>query len=171
MAMSKKTLFVDMDNVIADFKSGLRKLPHDVEARHAAMHGRNELGEPNNADEIFGVFALMEPVPGAVEAIFGLAAHFDIYALSTSPWNNPSAWSDKLLWIQKHFGREPDSPLYKRLILSHHKHLSHGHFLVDDRLVNGAREFGERENAEHIHFGQHPFEDWSKVLEYLLARA
>ncbi len=169
--MKKKILFVDMDNVIVDFKSGLKKLPREIEEQHVDLHGRNERGEPNEADEIQGIFALMDPMPGAIEAITRLSQHFDLYALSTSPWNNSSAWSDKLLWVQKHFGRDPGSPLYKRLILSHHKHLSQGHFLVDDRLVNGAREFGERENSEHIHFGQDPFEDWSKVLNYLLQRA
>ncbi len=169
--MTKKILFVDMDNVIVDFKSGLRKLPKDIEDRHIALHGRNQLGEPNEADEIPGIFALMDPMPGAIEAITQLSARFDVFALSTSPWNNATAWSDKLIWIQRHFGKEPGSPLYKRLILSHHKHLNYGHFLVDDRLVNGAREFGERDNAEHIHFGQHPFDDWNKVLNYLLVRA
>ncbi len=47
--MSKKILFVDMDNVIVDFKSGLNKLPREIEEQHAAVHGRNERGEPNEA--------------------------------------------------------------------------------------------------------------------------
>lgn len=169
--MGKKVLFVDMDNVIVDFKSGIRKLTPEMVNQHLSVHGRNEHGEPNEADEIAGIFALMDPMPGAIEAITELSEHFDLYALSTSPWKNPSAWSDKLLWVQTHFGQDPGTPLYKRLILSHHKHLSHGHFLVDDRLANGAKEFGDRENSEHIHFGQAPFEDWSKVLDYLLQRA
>lgn len=51
-----------------------------------------------------GVFALIQPMPGALEAYEELSRRFDTYVLSTSPWQNPSAWSDKLLWIQKHLG-------------------------------------------------------------------
>jgi 5'-nucleotidase len=53
-----------------------------------------------------------------------LANLFDTYILSTSPWENPSAWSDKLLWVKHHLG----SICYKRLILTHHKNLNVGHF-------------------------------------------
>lgn len=53
--------------------------------------------------------------------------------LSTAPWHNPSAWSDKVKWIQHYFGEEKGSALYKRLILSHHKNLNQGDYLIDDR--------------------------------------
>ena len=86
-----------------------------------------------NYDEIPGIFAKFDPVPGAVAAFHELAAHFDVYILSTAPWNNPSAWSDKLEWVKRHFGDEIGKPPYKRVILSHHKHLNHGDYLIDDR--------------------------------------
>jgi len=44
----------------------------------------------------------MDPIAGAIDAYQTLAAVFDTYILSTSPWLNPSAWSDKLLWVQRH---------------------------------------------------------------------
>ena len=47
--MSKKVLFVDMDNVIVDFKSGINKLPGEIEEQYVAVHGRNERDEPNGA--------------------------------------------------------------------------------------------------------------------------
>ena len=62
---------------------------------------------------------------------------FDTYVLSTAPWENPSAWSDKLVWVKKHLGQLA----YKRLILSHHKNLNSGDFLVDDRTRNGVDKF------------------------------
>ena len=34
-AMSRKILYVDMDNVLVDFRSGLRRMPRDVE--HASQ--------------------------------------------------------------------------------------------------------------------------------------
>ena len=55
---------------------------------------------------------------------------------------------------------------YKRLILSHHKHLNIGHFLIDDRLHNGADQF----NGELIRFGSGEFPDWKTVTQYLLSK-
>jgi len=106
----------------------------------------------------------MQPMKGAVEAVNALAEHYDIYVLSTAPWCNPSAWSDKLQWIQKYFGKEEDSPLYKRLILSHHKDLNRGDYLVDDRTKNGAENF----QGELILFGSEAYPDWDHVVRRLL---
>ena len=79
----------------------------------------------------------MEPMPGAMEAFVALSEAFDVYILSTAPWENPSAWSDKLEWVKKYLGEKA----WKRLILSHHKNLNRGDFLVDDRDKNGAGQF------------------------------
>ena len=97
-------------------------------------------------DDVPGIFALMDPMPGAIEAFNELAKVYDTYILSTAPWNNPSAWEDKIEWVQKHLG----DAAHKRLILSHNKHLNMGDYLIDDRLANGADKF----QGEHIHFGQ-----------------
>ncbi|MCA1006951.1 hypothetical protein LCL87_14590 [Rhodococcus hoagii] len=67
------------------------------------------------------------------------------------------------------------SAAYKRLILSHHKHLNRGDFLVDDRHQNGAGEF----DGDWIPFRykgernvQRPYCDsWDEVTAYLLAPA
>jgi 5'-nucleotidase len=85
----------------------------------------------------------MEPMPGAMEAYATLCQHFDTYILSTAPWHNPTAWSDKLLWVQRHL----NDHAYKRLILSHNKHLNKGHFLVDDRPNNGAEKVQRKVGA------------------------
>ena len=123
-------------------------------------------------DDIPGIFALMDPMPGAIEAVHELAPLFDLYVLSTAPWDNPSAWHDKVAWIRKHFGAGPTARCYKRLILSHHKHLNRGEFLVDDRPhKNGAERFHEL-GGEVIHFGPdgtHP--TWPDVVAYLKERA
>ena len=55
------------------------------------------------------------------------------------------------------------SHAYKRLILSHHKELNHGDYLIDDRLKNGADKF----QGELIHFGSDKFPDWDAVVVYL----
>ena len=80
----------------------------------------------------------MDPIEGAVESFHELAQLFDTYILSTAPWNNSSAWHDKHVWVKKHLGPAAE----KRLILSHHKHLNRGDFLIDDRPnKNGAGDF------------------------------
>jgi hypothetical protein len=105
----------------------------------------------------------MDPIPGAIEAFKTLSEHFDTYILSTAPWKNPSAWSDKVIWVQKYLGEHA----HKRLILSHHKNLNDGDFLVDDRLKNGVDKF----KGEHIHFGEPDFLDWTSVVSDLLSKA
>jgi 5'-nucleotidase len=144
----RKILYIDMDNVLVDFKSGIARLS-DQERQE--FNGR--------FDDVPGIFAKMDPVPHAIESFHELAAKFDTYVLSTSPWENPSAWSDKLLWVKHHLGQLA----YKRLILTHHKNLNLGHFLVDDRRNNGADRF----QGELILFGSPEFPDWPSVVSYL----
>lgn len=153
----KLRLYIDMDNVIVDFMSGVRKLDPEVLESHRKTHGDKDL------DDIEGVFALMDPMPGAIEAVTSLAKQFDTFILSTSPWNNPSAWSDKVRWLQTNFGVDTNSPLYKRLILSHHKDLNVGDFLIDDRPNHGAKEF----EGEWVQFGSEGLETWELVHEYM----
>ena len=113
----------------------------------------------HNKDEVPGIFSLMKPMKGAIEAFNVLAKKYDTYILSTAPWENPSAWSDKVIWVKKHLGDKA----WKRLILSHHKNLNKGHYLIDDRTANGAGEF----EGELIQFGVGKFENWEGVLGYL----
>jgi len=123
-------------------------------------------------DQIPGLFALMDPVPGAVDAVTELSELFDTYVLSTVPWGNTSGASQKIEWIQHHFGHQKGTPLWKRVILSHHKHLNRGDFLVDDRSRNGAAEFAAHNpGAEWIQFGTEQFPDWPSVVAYLVERA
>lgn len=153
----RKILYIDLDNTLVDFQSGIDALAPDVRARFS--------GGYKNAP---GIFALMRPLPGALEAYRQLASKFDTYILSTAPWNNASAWHDKVLWVQKHLGLESEAIAYKRLILSHHKNLNRGDFLVDDRDRNGAAEF----EGEWLQLGVDPdFPDWAAVKGYLRSRA
>ena len=144
-------IYVDMDNVIVDFKSALRKrgLPEDTK----------------NADDIEGIFSEMDPMPGAIEGYNELVAMgHDVYILSTAPWKNPSAWSDKLLWVKEYLGEVA----YKRLILSHNKNLNSGDYLIDDRVANGAGEWGEKLLRFGLDKNGQPFDypNWDSIIEF-----
>ncbi len=149
-----KIVYIDMDNVLVDFPSGIEQLSNEETHTYADRY-----------DEVPGIFSKMRPVEGAVEAFHELSGIFDTYILSTAPWNNPTAWSDKLIWVQKYLG----VPAHKRLILSHHKNLNDGHYLIDDRTKNGVDRF----KGIHIHFGTSEFPNWPTVLTYFrnIARA
>ena len=149
--MKTEILYIDMDNVLVDFPSAFKRLSKETLKEY---EGR--------LDEVPGIFSLMEPLEGAKDAFDSLVAEYDTYILSTAPWENPSAWSDKLLWVKTHLG----IAAYKRLILSHHKNLNAGNFLIDDRTKNGAGEF----RGEHIHFRTDKFPDWKAVVHYLKQR-
>jgi 5'-nucleotidase len=151
--MQKKILYIDMDDVIVDFESGVNKLSKDEKIKFFGRY-----------DEAPKIFRTMDPVPGAVDAIKLLCKYYEIYVLSTAPWNNSLAWSDKVDWIKKYFGDKEDGALYKKLILSHHKNLVRGDVLIDDRLKNGADKF----NGELILFGSNSFSGWREIVNYLI---
>jgi 5'(3')-deoxyribonucleotidase len=148
----EKILYIDMDNVLVDFKSAFSQFPDET---LKAYEGR--------LDEVPSIFPKMLPMPGAVEAFTTLSPKFDTYVLSTAPWENPSAWSDKLEWVKIYLGKQA----YKRLILTHHKNLNRGDFLVDDRLSRGADKF----KGKLLLFGKEPFPGWDSVVTYLLNNA
>lgn len=145
----QEILYIDMDNVLVDFPSAFPKVAPELLEQYA-----------NDKDEILGIFKLMDPMPGAIDAYHQLAAVYDTHILSTSPWKNPSAWQHKIEWVHKHL----PEVAHKRLILSHNKHLNRGHYLIDDRSNNGA----ERFEGEWIHFGSDKYPNWVAVLKYLL---
>lgn len=138
-----------MDGVLVDFNSGVEKLSEETKNQYK---GR--------IDEVPGIFSLMEPIPGAIEAVHLLAKRYDVFILSTSPWNNPTAASDKIEWVKKYM----NDVFHKRIILTHHKELCRGDYLIDDKGKNGASEF----SGEWIHLGSKEFPDMDAVLNYLL---
>ena len=146
--LPKQILYFDLDNVLVDFQSGIDRLDANTRQQY---EGR--------LDEVPGIFALMNPMPSAIEAFQTLNKFYDVYILSTAPWENPSAWSDKLQWVKQHLGEAA----YKRLILTHHKNLNKGAFLIDDRKKNGAEAF----EGQLLQFGSKQYPDWESIVTYL----
>ena len=146
-----KTIFFDMDGVLVEFNSALRHIDDETIRRYEGHY-----------QDIPGFFALMDPMPGAIEAVRKLSQHYEVFILSTAPWKNPSSWSDKRIWVEKYFG----DIFFKRIILTHRKDLVMGDYLIDDWGKNGASSF----KGEWIQFGSDQFPNWESVVPYLLKK-
>jgi len=146
-----KLLYIDLDGVVADFMS--------------AMNTHTERANPiykEHPDTIPGLFRHLKPIDAAIKSVERLikSPKYEIYFLSTAPWNNLSAWTDKRIWLEEQFGEK----INRKLILTHRKDLVKGDILIDDRPNNGAKDF----DGEWIHFGSKSFPDWSSVIKHLL---
>lgn len=96
--MNTPILYFDMDNVLVDFQTGI----HATSAEILDLYANDGTGKPHY-DDIPDIFSRMKPMEGAVKAVKELSEHFDCYILSTSPWGNPTALSDKLAWVKQYF--------------------------------------------------------------------
>ena len=142
-------LYLDMDSVLVDFAGAVRSKLTPEETEKYRDH----------YDDVPDIFSRMEPVEGAVEAFNFLSTHFNTYLLSTAPWDNNRAWCDKVSWVKRYLGKKAE----KRLVLSHHKDLNQGSYLIDDSSRNGAKEFC----GKWFQFGKPPFDNWVKMLDAL----
>lgn len=147
---SKDIIYVDMDGVVANFAKKWKK-----------MYG-TELDLYHIPPTPTGFYSDLEVIPNSKNAIKTLSEYFDVYFLSTAEWNNISSWSDKRIWIEKHFGKYA----YKKLILSHNKSLHIGKYLIDDRAIDTNLAF----TGEFIHFGSVRFQNWPMVINYIFEK-
>jgi 5'(3')-deoxyribonucleotidase len=145
--ITKPVVLIDMDGVLCDFDKRARELEEQ------GFKGSKLFSHPS-------AFKELEPMEGAIEAWELLHEKYEPYVLSTPPWSNPDAWSEKRKWVENYLGKTSS----KKLILSHNKGLILGDYLIDDRIANGVGDF----KGEHIHFGTPKFPDWKSILEYLL---
>jgi 5'-nucleotidase len=122
---------------------------------------RNQAPYDIHSNTIPNIFLNLGTIPGAFEAVNKLLCdiRFEIYFLSTAPWNNPSAWTDKQLWLEMLFGEK----INRRLILTHRKDLIKGDILIDDRPNNGAANF----EGKILKFASLEFPDWNSILKEL----
>jgi len=139
--MNKKTIFIDMDGVIANFKK-------------AADEG----GWTHRPDKHVN-YRNLEVMPGAKEALIKLNQDFDIFIVSTPPWDRPDMWGAKREWLAEHF------PWLKRkLILTHRKDLLIGDILIDDSRWRGQPDF----KGNWLWFGtSQRCLDWPSTLELI----
>ncbi|MGX8682186.1 MAG: YqiA/YcfP family alpha/beta fold hydrolase [Bacteroidales bacterium] len=99
-----------------------------------------------------------EPMPSAVKAFQKLAAVYDTYILASASYNEPDSWGEEVRWVERWLG----VPAYNRLILSSHKNLSYGDYLIDAHSSQGADGF----MGTHLKFGEDPYKTWEDVMEF-----
>lgn len=142
---------VDMDGVLCDF----------AEAYFRMRRERPEVAFPQS---IPGIFEDLRPIDRAIETVNRLRQKFDVWVLSAPSVRNPHCYSEKRIWIERHF----DLDFAYKLILSHDKSLIAGDVLIDDH-INGKGQ--DRFAGRVIHFGSPDFPSWPSVereLELLL---
>ncbi|MBB5187094.1 5'(3')-deoxyribonucleotidase [Zhongshania antarctica] len=147
-----KIVYVDMDDVLCNFA----QMYNESKERHP------EIEYPHSVPE---TFLNLAPMDGAIEGFHTLSANpkLDVYILSAPSVFNPHSYTEKRLWVERHLGLDAAH----RLILSPHKHLSHGDFLVDDQLDGRGQ---ERFSGELLHFGSQQFPNWPSIVDHIEMR-
>lgn len=139
----REIVYIDMDGVLANFDKRAREL---IEKTPGIQWPQ----------ATYGFFESLDPMPFAIDSYNILDRRYDVYILSRPSIMNPWSYTGKRVWIEEHLGYERCD----RLILSCHKHLSMGDYLIDDRIHEGFQ-------GEHIHFGTKQYPSWPAVLERL----
>tara|TARA_R110000851_G_scaffold47424_2_gene115164 strand:- start:15162 stop:15611 length:450 start_codon:yes stop_codon:yes gene_type:complete len=145
----KKILYIDMDGVMCDFYGAYK-----------IAINKNPLNAFPQSE--YGFFTNLKPIEDAIWAIKQLmeSDEFEVYVLTAPSIMNPLCYTEKRMWIENHFGMD----LVKNMVISPHKGLSKGDYLIDDNKSGNGQNLFE---GELIHFGSDEFGGWKEVLIYL----
>lgn len=153
--IGRKTILIDLDGVVADFETSATKYANDTGITF------KEFSDQKIYSNLPGFYLGLDLVPGAKEIIMKLDKFYDIIFVSAPSWNNTNCFTEKRVWIEKHFG----SWAAKKMDLSFHKGHYMGHYLIDDRTKYGAGDF----IGQHIMFGTDPFKTWEEIDSYFFS--
>lgn len=142
--MKRKIIYVDMDDTICDYTNAFNE----------SRERRPDLVYPQSQ---YGFYMDLKPINESVSSVLRLDEIFDVYVLTRPSYQNPMCYTEKRVWIERHFGLE----FCKKLIICYDKALLMGDILIDDVLWPGFL-------GEQIHFGSAKFNDWNKVMNYLI---
>ncbi|WP_068638277.1 hypothetical protein [Oleiphilus sp. HI0061] len=144
----KLITYIGMDSCLSDYKKSI--------AQYRTVHPEIECPQ-----SIPGFFQELEAVEGSIETINWLANYqdFDVYILAAPSLMNPACYQEKREWIETHLGTR----FVERLILSPHKNLQKGHYLIDDNTSGEGQELFE---GELIHFASSNYPNWKSVKNF-----
>ncbi|MCP5016337.1 MAG: hypothetical protein GY938_13855 [Ketobacter sp.] len=134
-----------MDHVLCDYETGFK--------RHQAKYP--DLSFPQSQP---GLYIGLEPIEGAIKAFSWLAnqEEFAVLILTAPSILNPHSYCEKRIWVEEYLGIDA----VENLIISPHKGLNRGDYLIDD-CISGKGQ--ENFQGELIQFGSCEFPDWSSV--------
>lgn len=128
----KKVIYLDMDDVIADFFNSAKDKTNTVDEGLMYTHD---------------FFFNLKPVSGAVSNVRRiLNLGFDVWILTQPLANWAPSYSEKVRWINIHF---PE--LTNKIIMTQDKGLMVGHYLIDDNDVKWKAKF-EKNGGKFVHF-------------------
>jgi 5'(3')-deoxyribonucleotidase len=108
-----------------------------------------------------GFFRSLKPIDGAINSVNALrkVGDYEVYILTRPSVKNPFCYMEKRLWIEDHF----DIKLAENLIISAHKNLCIGDYLIDDMLTGAGQ---NKFQGQVIQFGSERFPNWEAVLSF-----
>lgn len=141
-------IYVDMDDTLCAYTS--------THSQFRQSHP--EIPFPQS---IPGFFQKLEPIVGAVEALQWLRVQHgvEVFILTAPSVHNPLCYTEKRLWVEEHLGFE----WVHQLIISPHKGLFKGDYLIDDCSFGRGQ---EGFSGKLLQFGKLPLLDWSNVCDY-----
>ena len=142
-------IYIDMDDTLCDYSTAFNEAVNKV---------------PNLAfpQSQYGFYSHLKPIDGAIDGVKHLinSNHFEVYILTAPSTYNPLSYTEKRVWVEKHFGLD----FTEKLIICANKGLLKGDVLIDDLIEGKGQEDFE---GELIQFGSSKFPNWSAVLAYL----
>ena len=144
MSITRKRIYVDMDDTICDYTM----------AKLAAIAKDPSNTHPQSEHDFFRT---LKPISMSLDALRFIKKQYkDVWILTRPNLLNPLSYTEKMLWVRDHLGQD----WVDRLILCPDKSLLKGDLLIDD---HPWPEFEGRQ----IQFGSAEYPDWLTVLDRL----
>jgi 5'(3')-deoxyribonucleotidase len=146
--IDKLIVYIDLDDTLCDYSSAFEQSKVD----------NPDCDFPQSVE---GFFLGLAPLKDAVTTYQWLSAcpKLDVYLLSAPSVHNTHCYTEKRIWVERHLGFEA----VDRLIISSHKNLCRGDYLIDDYASGKGQEGFD---GRLIHFGSEQFSNWQTVRAY-----
>lgn len=148
--MVMKTIFIDLDDTLADFSKD--PVFNNEPVNEYSVH---KMYEP-------GFFLNLKPVEGALHSVRALIRlGHDVHILTQPLAESAHSYSEKVQWVGKWF---PE--LINKLHMSQNKGFFKGDYLIDDNEEKWKIPF-EKNGGKFIHFDhENPGKSWKTIVEY-----
>ncbi len=144
--LQTRIVYVDMDDVLCQYS----------EAHATALDAKPDILFPQS---VAGFYLNLQPIPGAIEAVKLLRERFDVHILTAPSSCNPLCYTEKRLWVERHF----DFAMVEKLIISPNKGLLKGDVLIDDKAEGRGQ---DRFEGLLLQFGTSVFPNWATVMAW-----